>query len=406
MKHSLSKVKQPKKFDFILLTILVLIFIGSLIAIYSSFPLLPGYLNGYTVLLKQIVFYILGFIIILSIMYVGNDHLYEFAVIGYKIVMGTLIYLILAKYLKSYIPFVFNFANDVNGAFSWLIFPVIGTIQPSEFMKIILIIITAYTIKDHNDNKQFDSFESDIELFIKVLKWAIPPMFLILIQPDTGICIIIAFSLALMIACSGIRKEWIYACVILVTAALGIFFYLFYYQPDLFADLFNVSTSYKMKRIYGWLQVEQRANGDGMQLYTALLALGSSGLTGHGIQSDAISLLEPHTDFIFAVIGLGFGFIGCLIVIGLCLALDLRLCIIALRSKNSIEKVMIIGFIGMLIFQQLQNIGMVCGLLPITGITLPLISAGGSSLLSYMIAFGIVMNASMKAKKLSDYVYQ
>ena len=79
---------------------------------------------------------------------------------------------------------------------------------------------------------------------------------------------------------------------------------------------------------------------------------------------------------------------------------------IATRSKSRIDKMMIAGFIGMLIFQQVENIGMVIGLLPITGITLPMISYGGSSLLSYMICFGIIFNASSKAKRLSDYVYE
>lgn len=405
MKTPLSNVRQPKKFDFILLTILILIFIGSLIAIYSSFPLMAAKISPMGTLLKQAAFYILGFIIILAIMYVGNDNLYDFAIIGYKITMFALIYLLLGKWFGNLpvIKYLFYFVHTANGATSWLVFPGIGTVQPSEFMKIILIIITAYVIKNHNEEKIDDSFESDLSLFMQVLKWALPPMILILLQPDTGVCLIIAFSLALMLACSGIRKEWIIGACLLVVIALGIFFYLFYFNQSLFSKIFG--SGYKTRRIYGWLEAEERSTGDGMQLYTALLALGSAGISGHGVQSEIIPLLEPHTDFIFAVIGLNYGFIGCAITIILCMALDLRLCVIAFRTKNSIEKVMIIGFVGMLIFQQIQNIGMVCGLLPITGITLPLFSAGGSSLLSYMIAFGIIMNASAKAKKLSDYIY-
>ena len=98
--------------------------------------------------------------------------------------------------------------------------------------------------------------------------------------------------------------------------------------------------------------------------------------------------------------------IGSLLILGLCLALDLRLISIATFSKNNFEKYYICGILGMLLFQQVENIGMIIGLLPITGITLPLISYGGSSLLSYMLAFGIVMNASVKAKKGSEYIYK
>ena len=403
MKQSLSRVRQPKKFDFILTAILILIFISSVLAIYSAFPQIPVYLNGPSLLMKQIQFYILGFILILVIIYVGNDNIYDFAVLGYKILMVMLLYLFLSMLLRRFTGNDLPLASYVNGATSWYDFPLIGNFQPSEFMKVILIVISAKIIKEHNQDKTDDSFESDIHLFIEIAKWVVPPMLLIYFQPDTGICIIIAFSLLLMLACSGIRKEWIlYGSIILAVALIG-FLFLYYTNQPLFTSLFG--GSYKMDRIYGWLDVEKYPNGVGHQLYKALLAIGSSGWFGHGIQSNAITIPEPQTDFIFAVVGLGFGYIGCIVVIGLCVALDVRLAIIAMRSKNSFEKLIVTGFLGMLIFQQIQNIGMVTGLLPITGITLPLISYGGSSLLSYMLAFGIIMNASAKAKKLSDYVY-
>ncbi|MDD3049269.1 MAG: FtsW/RodA/SpoVE family cell cycle protein [Bacilli bacterium] len=402
MKQSLSKVKQPKRFDFILTVILVLIFISSIIAIYSAAPQIPTYLNANTTLMKQILFYILGFIVILVIMYIGNDSLFDFAVIGYKIFMGMLIYLFISMMLYRFTGHYLPLASATNGAVSWIDIPILN-IQPSEFMKIILIIITGYVIKEHNEDKIEDSFENDISLFIKVGKWAIPPMILIFLQPDTGICIIIAFSLLLMLSCSGIHKEWIIYSVIVLVILVGAFLFIFYTNKPLFTSMFG--DNYKMDRIYGWLEVEKYPNGAGYQLYSSLLAIGSSGWFGHGIQSNIITITEPHTDFIFAIIGLGFGYLGCLLVVGLCVALDFRLGLIAIRTNNQFEKLMITGFLGMLIFQQLENIGMVIGLLPITGITLPLISYGGSSMLSYMVAFGIVMNASLKAKKLSDYVY-
>lgn len=407
MKMSLSRVKQPKRFDFMLSLLLILIFISSIIAILASSPLLPVYLNGTTQALKQIQFYILGFIVIIAIMYVGNDNLFEWAKLGYKIVLGLLIYL----FINSILMKVFHkpedilpFCNTVNGATSWLNIPLFGTLQPSEFMKVILIIISAYIIREHNENKVIDSFESDIELFIEILKWITPPLILILIQPDTGIFMIITLVILIMLACSGIRREWmIYTTVIIAVAAI-LFFYLFYFQPSIFASIFG--NSYKTDRIYGWLQTEKFANSAGLQLYNSYLAIGSSGLFGHGFQSTALNYIpEAHTDFIFAIIGLNFGFVGCIFVVGLCFALDFRLYQIATRCNNHIEKMMVLGFMSMLLIQQIQNISMTIGLLPITGITLPLISYGGSSLLSYMIAFGIIFNVSAKAKKLSDYVY-
>ena len=105
------------------------------------------------------------------------------------------------------------------------------------------------------------------------------------------------------------------------------------------------------------------------------------------------------------IFGQSFGLVGSLSLLSLCFALDYRIYRIIALSDNAIEKYMMCGFLGMIVYQQIQNIGMVVGLLPITGITLPFVSYGGSSLLSYFIALGFILNASSKAKKLSDYVY-
>ena len=143
----------------------------------------------------------------------------------------------------------------------------------------------------------------------------------------------------------------------------------------------------------------------GNQLYTSLLSLGAGGLTGFGLQPDMQSIPEAQTDFIFATIGQSFGLIGTTIELVACLALDLYILRIAIHTSNMTEKYMISGVLGVLIYQQIQNLGMVTGLLPITGITLPLISYGGSSILSYFICFGMIMNISSHAKKFSDFTY-
>ncbi|OCN03922.1 hypothetical protein A4S06_03770 [Erysipelotrichaceae bacterium MTC7] len=404
--RNLSQVRQPQKFDYILALIIALFFVASIVAIAACKPLLPSYLSMWGldgVLTKQILFYILGIVIIAVIIYFGNDNLFEFAKIGYFIFLAGLIYLFLSsqvayRFTGHYLPL----ASAVNGSTAWLQIPLLN-IQPSEFMKVMLIVISAYVIEQHNEMKEDDSFESDIHLFIELLKWIAAPAILILLQPDTGIFILILFSIMVMVICSGIRREWLIFGGIVIALALVIFLYLFYFNQPLFVKIFG--NSYKIKRIYGWLYPEEYATGVGLQLYSSLLAMGSGGLLGHGFQANLISFPEPHTDFIFAVIGMNFGLLGNLFVVGLCVALDVRLFLIVSRSKNNIEKLMVIGFLAMFIIQQLENIGMVVGLLPITGITLPLVSAGGSSMLSFMIAFGIIMNASLKAKKLSDYVY-
>lgn len=408
MNQSLLKVKEPKKYDIVLIGILVIMALTSFVSIYSAFALITSE-NPAFLLMKQIMWYGLGFILMTVIMYLGNDIFYNFAKLAYWVLLGALIYLFISKYIVSrFMGYGHNlpFATPINGATSWFQFPGIGSFQPSEFMKVVLIMITAGIIDEHNTNKIVDSYEMDIQLFIKVFKWAFPPLFLIFIQPDTGVCIIILFSLLMMLACSGIKNFWLICGAVLFVLALGGFFYLYLFNHSLLASLFGSDSLYKLDRIKGWLDPESDILHTGNQLYTALMAMGSAGLTGHGLQQFLIQIPEAQTDFIFAVIGQSFGLFGTLFTVVLCLSLDLKLLRIASLTKTTKDKYYILGVLGMLLFQQFQNIGMIIGLLPITGITLPFISYGGSSLLSYFIAIGLVCNTSAKAHKLSDYVYE
>ena len=404
MKQELSRVKEPKRFDFILASIIIVMILTSLLSSYSSLKLVPASYGGYGLILKQLMWAVVGLVAIIVIMYFGNDALYDFIKIVYWILLVMLVVLFLDmmfwKITGRHFPG--GLIEDINGAVSWYQIPGIGTFQPSEFMKIVLIVKTALIIDEHNKDKTDDTYESDLNLFYKIIKTCLVPVLLILLQPDTGICIIIFISIAIMTLCSGVRKEWFTIGLILVLVVCALFFYLYLFQRP-FLEQFIAS--YKLKRFDGWIYPEKNYIDEGHQLYTALLALGSAGLTGIGLQPDTIFIAEAHTDLIFVVFGQSFGLIGALFILILCFALDFKLYTITIQSKNAIEKYMICGFLAMMVYQQIQNMGMVVGLLPITGITLPFISYGGSSLLSYFIVIGLVMNASAKAKKLSDYVY-
>lgn len=408
MEHELLRVKEPKKFDFLLISILGVMALTSFVAIYSAFELITSDTPS-SLLLRQIMWYVISFTCMGFLIYLGNDTIYSFTKYAYWFLLGALIYLFISKHVVTrFFGYDVNlpFVVPINGATSWFQFPGLGSFQPSEFMKVVLILITAGVIDEHNAQKLFDSYESDLQLFRKVLVWAVPPLILIFLQPDTGVCLIILFSLLVMIMCSGIKQLWIITGCLLVIGVLGGFFYLYIFNNSLLTSLFGANSLYKLDRIKGWLDPEADILHTGNQLYTALMAMGSAGITGHGMQLNLVNIPEAQTDFIFAVIGQSFGLLGTLFVVGLCLILDLRLLRIAVLSKVMKEKYYISGVLGMLLFQQVQNIGMIIGLLPITGITLPFISYGGSSLLSYFIAISIIMNASMKAKKLSDYVYE
>ena len=151
-----------------------------------------------------------------------------------------------------------------------------------------------------------------------------------------------------------------------------------------------------MDRLLDW------SNGAGMQLTNALASSGSAGLFGYGLNNNPIYFPEPQTDFIFSVFTTNFGFIGASILLLLIIYFDYQLIKVGIKSSGK-DKYIISGILSMIIFQQIQNIGMNIGLLPITGITLPFISYGGSSLISYMIIIGIVININNKNKYENEY---
>jgi rod shape determining protein RodA len=256
--------------------------------------------------------------------------------------------------------------------------------------------MTATVVDAHNRNRTIISFKTDMLLFANVARYVLPPLALIIFQPDTGIPIVIIFTILAILAISGIKHQWIWAALLLIIVALGGSVYLYRTSPDTLASI--LGNSYRLNRFHGWLATEKYIYSWGNQLYTSLLAVGSAGWTGQGNEDVLITLLEPQNDFIFAVIGKNYGFLGTATVLIVNLLLDLKLLAIALAYEHPRERYMVAGLLGMLLFQQFQNMGMIVGLLPITGITLPLISAGGSSLLSYMIPFAIVYHMSNENK--------
>jgi len=377
-------VKKSFAIDKTLLLVLVLLFSFNLIAVYASIPLTVA--GSMTLLYKQAFWIILGFGFLIFLLIFGIDRLFTSANIFYWILLFMLLLLLLDKYVD--LPFI----RPVSGTRAWFQLGNIASFQPSEFMKIILIIQTANIVDRHNSSKKDDSAYSDIKLFAKVLAYAIPPLLLILAQPDTGLPIIIVISLSVMIMVSGIRRFWIVLYGVIVIGSIALVIFLFETNPSFLARM--LGDVYKLNRFYGWLETESYISSYGNQLYQALLAVGSAGWTGHGIQSTLVYFAEPQNDFIFAVIGQNFGFIGAAIVVIVNTVFDLKLLSIAMKFEKQREKIMVAGLLGMLLFQQIENMGMIVGLLPITGITLPFISSGGSSLLSYMIPLAIIFQMS------------
>ena len=368
----MKKISKYKIDKWVLIPLLIFALI-SIITIYSAQTILPSYLQNLA--LRQIIWYVVGFGLAYFMMLIGNDFIYDHAWVLYGIGILSLIGL-------------FFFGTDINDARCWYTIPGVGTIQPSEFMKIILIITLGTIIHDFNENFSNPSLMEEFKFLIKVGIIVLFPSILTFLQPDTGVVLIYLLITFVMLFISGIRYRWFIIAIGLLLALVGVVLGIYFINQDLFVDIFGTSFFLRVDRLLDW------SNKSGYQLENGLLSIGSGGIFGTGIKNTPLYFPEAQTDFVFAVYASNFGFIGSMFLILLLLFFDIRLIQIALKSRSNKNKYVIAGIVGMLIYQQIQNIGMTIGLMPITGITLPFISYGGSSLLSYMIMAGIIFNIS------------
>ena len=190
---------------------------------------------------------------------------------------------------------------------------------------------------------------------------------------------------------SGI-SWWLIIPTLSVAASTGIALILgILYRPDLLERYLGIHP-YQFERIYSWITPEAFQSDSGFQLTNSLIAIGSGGITGKGYTDGIIYIPENHTDFIFTIIGEEFGFIGSTIVIIALFMLIMHFIRMACIASDSFASYFIIGYISLLVFHIIQNIGMTIQLLPITGLPLPFISYGGSGLWSNMLAVGILLS--------------
>ncbi len=362
------------KYDKYILFSIFLFFIMSIASIYSA----SIYSAEDNLVVKQILWYGIGSILVFFITRLDNDYFYE----NYKLlyVLGNILLLLLLF-----------FGPSINGSKCWFIIPKIGSLQPSEFMKIFLAITLSIEANKFNNLKE-PNFKQEILYICKIIGLTLIPSFLTFLQPDTGVVFIYFVIAFFILLASKIKTRWFIIGFSLIAILLGTIFYLYFCNKNLFIQLFSTDLFYRLERIFDWKQ------GIGYQLENSLTSIGSSGFFGHGFNNLPLYFPEPATDFIFSVFASNFGLIGCLVLIITILIFDFRLLYISINSYST-DKYLVFSLLGMLIYQQIQNISMTLGLLPITGITLPFISYGGSSLISYMLIIGIALNSSNAIRK-------
>ena len=361
-----------ERFDWTLCLILFVFFLISCFSIASAQT--TGQYN-FNFVIKQIQWYAICSFIIAIIMYFDSEQIYRLTWFLYGI--GILLLVALAVLPGSTAEGAF--VPIRNGAKSWFQIPGAGLIQPSEFMKILLILSLSKMAVLHNQHTEVRTTKSDLLLFSKLGLLTLVPLAFIVKQPDLGTSLVIlAIFLGISLA-SGVSWKIIAPIVAFGVTLIGIIIYLALFMREvleLFLD------TYQIKRIYSWLQPELYSGKDSFQLEQSLNAIGSGMITGKGYGERNVYVPELHTDFIFSVIGEEWGFIGASLVIGLFFILIFHLTKVALLAADPYISYICAGVITMITFHVFQNIGMTIQVLPITGIPLPFISYGGSSLLS------------------------
>ena len=311
--------------------------------------------------------------------------------IGILLAWGTTV--IDYRMLRAYTPIVWGLGvigltavlipglgSEVNGAQAWIPLPGGFQIQPAELAKISIIVGMSMLLSEYRHEND-EPTNRDV---IQALLIAAIPVGLILLQPDMGTVFIISISVVAMIGASGAPIRWVVG--LLLVALLGGFG----------ATKLGVINNYQVNRLQSFVDPNADSQGSGYQLRQARITVGSGGFLGTGLfngpQTNGRFVPEQQTDFIFTVAGEQLGFLGSGFILLLYLTIIMRAFSIARRSTDAFGRMVCVGVLSWFAFQTFENIGMTLGLMPMTGVPLPFLSYGGSSMFATLIGFGLLQN--------------
>jgi rod shape determining protein RodA len=322
---------------------------------------------------------------IINIM-IGLVLAYAVTVIDYRLLRAYTPFLWGAGVLGLSIVLIPGLGSEVNGAKAWIALPGGFQIQPAELAKIAIIIGMSMILSER-------SHDSDGPTSVDVLQAlavAAIPVLLIIIQPDMGTVLIISAAVVTIIAVSGAPARWVVGLLLL--AVLGGFV----------AVKAGVISEYQVNRLQTFVDPSADTQGAGYQLRQARITVGSGGLLGTGLfngpQTSGRFVPEQQTDFIFTVAGEQLGFLGSGAILILYLILLMRGFSIARRTSDPFGRLVCTGVIAWFAFQIFENIGMTLGLMPMTGVPLPFISYGGSSMFATLIGIGLLQNVHARLR--------
>jgi len=318
-------------------------------------------------------------------------------IIGIALAYGTT--LIDYRLLRAYTPIVWGvgvlgliavlvpgLGSTVNGARSWIAFPGGFQIQPAELAKISIIVGMALILAERVAGED----EPTDRQVLQSLGVAAVPVLLIVLQPDLGTVLIIAACIITMIAVSGARLRWMIG--LLVVGVTGAYL----------AVASGEVSEYQLNRLRSFVDPSADPQASGYQLRQARITIGSGGFFGKGLfdgpQTNGRFVPEQHTDFIFTVAGEEIGFLGAGLILVLYSIILMRAFSIARRTNDLFGRMVCVGVIAWFSFQIFENIGMTMGLMPMTGVPLPFLSYGGSSMFANMIGVGLLQNVYQRTR--------
>ena len=318
-------------------------------------------------------------------------------IIGGLLAYGTT--LIDYRLLRAYTPIVWlaavfgliivlipGLGSEINGAQAWISLPGGFQLQPAELAKIAIIVGMAMILADRD---QSDKDPTDLDV-LKALAIAAVPVLLIVAQPDLGTVLIISAAVVGMIGASGAPARWVIG--LLLAAIVGVFA----------AVQTGAVSSYQVARLQSFVDPSADPQATGYQLRQSRITIGSGGLLGKGLfegpQTNGRFVPEQQTDFIFTVAGEELGFVGCSVILFLYILFFIRAFAICRRSSDLFGRLVCIGVIAWFAFQTFENIGMTMGLMPMTGVPLPFLSYGGSSMFANLIGVGLLQNVHARSR--------
>ena len=369
----------------LLLPVLLLLTIGVTaiyIAVSHDYPN-----NVLQIVGQQVVWILLGFLISFIVMFFNTKFLWKMTPFLYILGLGLMV-----------LPLVFYSESLVasTGAKNWVSIRGVTLFQPSEFMKIsYILLLSRVVVKFLQQNKNYErTIALDLFLIVKLALYTLPVLLLLALQSDLGTALVFSAIYCGIVLLSGVSWKIILPVFLTVSLLFTVFMLIFISNGGrAFLHGLGMPT-YQINRISAWLHPFEYAQTVTYQQAQGQIAIGSGGLLGQGFNVSNLLVPVRESDMIFTVIAEDFGFLGSSLVIVIYLFLIHRMLQITIKSNNQFYTYISTGLIMMLLFHIFENIGAVTGILPLTGIPLPFISQGGSSIVSNLIGIGLLLSVS------------